>query len=691
MPTILILSLILSTAPIADEPFSCGPFLLQPGTRTMTVVVDNESAAPARLRYWVAGEEGAHVDEHTEPARHHVFTLESLTPDTAYEYVITSPGLSTGRHTLRTLPQHPERYRVLAMGDVRTHPEDWAKVAGRMFEHEQDALFTIGTGDYPSDGRKYQQWIEQFFAPARSFLGRMPLWPAIGNHERTRRHDDVTQIEQSHYFSLFDLPGNERWYRVDYHLMTLLVLDSNSSLEPAEAQYTWLREQLRSARNRFTVVALHHAPFTSGPHGRLREDGTPAEWPIDQGRRFLVPLCEMYDVDLVLCGHDHLYERSQKDGVVYIVTGGGGAPLYKVDSVANAYQQVAVSTHHYTALDIDESGIDLTAIDTEGQVIDTTRIPTLPRHTGRRTRSLTHAIEQGLSFGPLDRATHRVQVQLYNPLDQPATVDIKSASKGNPIEPLHVSLEPLERREVSLHLEDIGRLLEAEPWRAAIVLNLWIDFVGRDQALDVDLRLKHKATVYSPTYRTQHHAAVAIDGNLSEWTELPAMRADEQTPIVKNKGSYTGGEDFSADVKFAWSDAWLHLSVDVTDESVVDDGTTSLDANDCVRLLLKVASGPAKGLAVHTFGAAGRRESSAEDTGILHTTQSREGGWILEASFPWAALGLDGSENTELSCDLLLVDRDIEDETARPSYHRFWTNSRSRSDTSTYGVLVLED
>ena len=61
--------------------------------------------------------------------------------------------------------------------------------------------------------------------------------------------------------------------------------------------------------------------------------------------------------------------------------------------------------------------------------------------------------------------------------------------------------------------------------------------------------------------------------------------------------------------------------------------------------------------------------------------------------FPLQALGLarEGGEPLELSCDFLFVDRDREDETAQPSYHRFWSKSRSLQDKSTFGVLVLKD
>ena len=41
----------------------------------------------------------------------------------------------------------------------------------------------------------------------------------------------------------------------------------------------------------------------------------------------LEPILDRHDVQLVLAGHDHNYQRHEKNGVVYIVTGGGGAPL----------------------------------------------------------------------------------------------------------------------------------------------------------------------------------------------------------------------------------------------------------------------------------------------------------------------------------------------------------------------------
>ena len=100
-PLLLLLPLPQSTPGPDAAHFSCGPFLLQPGLRTMTIVVDNETPVPARLRYWTADGDGERALEHDEPTRHHVFTLQGLVPDTVYSYEITSEAVSTGTPRLR--------------------------------------------------------------------------------------------------------------------------------------------------------------------------------------------------------------------------------------------------------------------------------------------------------------------------------------------------------------------------------------------------------------------------------------------------------------------------------------------------------------------------------------------------------------------------------------------------------------
>jgi hypothetical protein len=48
-------------------------------------------------------------------------------------------------------------------------------------------------------------------------------------------------------------------------------------------------------------------------------------------RDLFLPVLKAAGVQLILNGHDHGYQHMKKDGVDYIVTGGGGAKLYKID------------------------------------------------------------------------------------------------------------------------------------------------------------------------------------------------------------------------------------------------------------------------------------------------------------------------------------------------------------------------
>ena len=64
-------------------------------------------------------------------------------------------------------------------------------------------------------------------------------------------------------------------------------------------------------------MVLHQPPLSMGLHcGESRSMRT---W---------MTLFEQHKVDAVLAGHDHAYERLERNGVPYFVTGGGGAKLY---------------------------------------------------------------------------------------------------------------------------------------------------------------------------------------------------------------------------------------------------------------------------------------------------------------------------------------------------------------------------
>ena len=68
-------------------------------------------------------------------------------------------------------------------------------------------------------------------------------------------------------------------------------------------------------------------------------------------------------------GHDHDYQRHIAHGITYLVTGGGGAPLYSV-TPDTPFVKLAKEAHHYCELSVDGDKITVRAVEPDGKVIE---------------------------------------------------------------------------------------------------------------------------------------------------------------------------------------------------------------------------------------------------------------------------------------------------------------------------------
>jgi len=232
-----------------------------------------------------------------------------------------------------------------------------------MSEKFADKLdFCIHTGDLVANGLDRDSWTREFFNPAEQLLASVPLYPVLGNHE----------MNSDHYFDYFNLPNNERWYSIERGPLHVICLDSYSSLQPDSEQYKWLENDIANSPTKWKIVALHTPFFSCGPHGRLGGDNTPVELEMADLRQYIMPLLEEHGVSMVFSGHDHLYERSHKAGIHYIISGGGGGPLYEVEinPEQNPYTQLLITKHHYCIVEATSDKLHLSAYDTDGKIID---------------------------------------------------------------------------------------------------------------------------------------------------------------------------------------------------------------------------------------------------------------------------------------------------------------------------------
>jgi hypothetical protein len=246
----------------------------------------------------------------------------------------------------------------VAFGDFGGGPAQGAVAAGMLQwvrdGHRVDALVT--TGDNVYDFGEPRLFEADLVAPYRALLGTgRPLWATLGNHDEAAGHG----AQQLAFLHLPALPFVKTLPGVRF-----LFLDAN---HPDDAQAWWLAEQLAGPTPALFTVAVFHQPvFSCGLHGRTPEVITHWYPALNSGR-----------LSLVLNGHDHDYQRFlTAEGTTFIVTGGGGRELYPLIPGCDAPEMRAgVVKHHFTGVEVYSDRMAVTAVATDGSVIDRVDIP----------------------------------------------------------------------------------------------------------------------------------------------------------------------------------------------------------------------------------------------------------------------------------------------------------------------------
>ena len=260
--------------------------------------------------------------------------------------VVTMCGLS---HATPTSPASG-KFLFIAYGDTRSNAIEHQKVVN--FIVSLKPQFVLQTGDLVDDGNNQDEWrqFDQITAPLRA--AHIAYYPARGNHDLGPYY--VKRVTEP-----FD-SGNGYYYAFTRKGIRFIAVDCFEPFDPGTDQYEWLETQLQEAKGKTVIVFFHESPFSVGPHGSNFEV-----------QAALHPLFVKYRVPLVFAGHDHLYYRTIRDGVTYIVTGGGGADLYLATNTQYAIPgDVYKTTYHIVRCDVTPSTIVLTALTPDGEQID---------------------------------------------------------------------------------------------------------------------------------------------------------------------------------------------------------------------------------------------------------------------------------------------------------------------------------
>ena len=295
----------------------------------------------------------------TTRGTHHEAVLRGLPAGTRTRYTVTIDGSDAGGGQV-ALPDAGRALTFLVYGDTRNGGAVGAELARLAVAEAPDLV--LYTGDIVPDGSDERGW-RTFFADERALLADVPLYPTLGNHELFRDDD------AAHFRRFFALPGDGRerlYYHFRFGPAEFVVLDGNA---PTPAETAWLRATLDAAdadhvANIFVLV--HQPPLSLGDHCGAALDE--ADW---------LPLFEQHHVRAVFAGHDHAYERMERRGVRYFVSGGGGAPVYREKSCAavdRAAKRVYRSVHHLLRVRVEGTNVEVTALAVaDGAPIDRVR------------------------------------------------------------------------------------------------------------------------------------------------------------------------------------------------------------------------------------------------------------------------------------------------------------------------------
>jgi len=357
-----------------------GPLLQQVTADAVSVVW--YTSRPAECAITLTTDEGERTTPVTNDGRRCRVRLTDLEPGQAYPYRISRGSRTLAEATLHTARHPGYSFSFIVFGDSGKGTQAQYLLADQMVLAAPDFLLHTGDLIYGRGQRSY--FNDRFFAPYRELLKQVCFWPCLGNH-------DIAEPDLgAPYLEVFELPENgptgltpERSYWFDYAAARIAVIDSNVD-EPQlrDPVAPWLTEVMSEPGPRWKFVSLHHPPYTGGAYK-----------PNERVQNALVPVFEAVGVDIVFAGHDHMYQRTSSiregevveegAGVVYVVSGAGGALLYDaLPADQRPAYVVALNNeiHSFTRVNIDGDTLRLRQIAVDGEVIDDW---TLRKHSGK--------------------------------------------------------------------------------------------------------------------------------------------------------------------------------------------------------------------------------------------------------------------------------------------------------------------
>jgi hypothetical protein len=252
---------------------------------------------------------------------------------------------------VRYPPGRGKSLKFAAVGDTGAGTPSERRVVDLL--EKQDIALLLITGDDAYGHGNWDDYRARFFPYYKALMAQLPILPALGNHDVgnpkhmgepfrmvwTPPADWAPPAGATQPYSLNrrrsnntqgPVPAGEatlRNYSADAGACHFVCLDSTADHDTIQDLILpWLKKDLSDAKARgvtWLIAYWHHPPYTRGAY----KDNV-LQW--RDMRTLYLPALKAAGVQLVLNGHDHGYQHMKKDGMDFVVTGGGGAALHTI-------------------------------------------------------------------------------------------------------------------------------------------------------------------------------------------------------------------------------------------------------------------------------------------------------------------------------------------------------------------------
>jgi len=217
-----------------------------------------------------------------------------------------------------------DRFRFAVFADTH-HSPAFGEIMRLIERLEVD--FVVAPGDLVDlgGGREGPVHYARLAEEAGDFLRALPVWPAVGNHDADSRWDNDVWNGHANFAAFYNLPPR---YRFDFRNATFIVL---SWMLPDAEEMAWLTAELADRPAEHVFVAAHCPLVNITGMDGVREAARPVA-------RELKRLLARHGVAAHLSGHSHIYYRTVRDGVNYVISGGAGRGIADITRPQDALQ-----------------------------------------------------------------------------------------------------------------------------------------------------------------------------------------------------------------------------------------------------------------------------------------------------------------------------------------------------------------